>query len=173
MGHTADKTKLGRAPTLRAVSLGEIISVVVLVLVHGSVEVLLKDGLGLVELPLGLEVAHVVRDGGRVGASSVFGECEALTSDVVLEGAPIALTTAVLLNLLGVDVGVARFGKEARQVLGWGSSAVCETLVVTVVGLCGASHDSSVWNVKLVRRRGSGCLYWQSSVANWFLIILI
>ena len=53
---------------------------------------------------------------------------------------PIAPATPVLLDLLGVGVRVAALGKEAREVLRGSGGAVSETLVITVVGLVGASH---------------------------------
>jgi hypothetical protein len=53
---------------------------------------------------------------------------------------PVALSTAVLLGLLGVLAGVAALGEVARQVLGWSCGAVGETGVVLVVELVRASH---------------------------------
>lgn len=61
---------------------------------------------------------------------------------------PIALATAVLLHLLGVHVGMAMLGKEARQMLRGGSSAFSETLMVPVIGLVGASHCGQLISIQ-------------------------
>lgn len=53
---------------------------------------------------------------------------------------PIALAAAVLLDLLGIDVGVAVLGEEAREVLDGDGGALSDALVVTVVGLVRAGH---------------------------------
>lgn len=75
----------GRPATLRRVCLGEVVAVLV---VDGSVDGLLKDGLGLVDLELGLEVGEVVREGAAVGATTGVGEGEALVLDFLAEAAP-------------------------------------------------------------------------------------
>ena len=49
---------------------------------------LLKDGLGLVDLELGLEVGEVVGEVAAVGATTGVGEGEALVSDFLAEAAP-------------------------------------------------------------------------------------
>ena len=53
---------------------------------------------------------------------------------------PVALTRAVLLDLLGIRVHEAVLGKEARQVICWRDAAVGNALVVTVVVLVRTSH---------------------------------
>lgn len=49
---------------------------------------LLKDGLGLIDLELGLEIAHVVGDGATVGATASVGEGEALVDDFLAKTTP-------------------------------------------------------------------------------------
>ena len=53
---------------------------------------------------------------------------------------PVALAAAVLLDLLGIDVDVAVLGEELGQMLDGQGGALGNALVVTVVGLVGASH---------------------------------
>lgn len=53
---------------------------------------------------------------------------------------PIPFAAALLLGVLGVLAGVARFGEVAWEVLLRSGGAVGEALVVTVVGLVAASH---------------------------------
>jgi len=104
------------------------------------VELLLKDGLGLVDLKLGLQVSGVVREAAAVGATSSVGEAEVFIHYFISKATPITLAAAVLLDLFGVCVEMAILGKESRKMLCWGSSAVREALVVSVVGLVRASH---------------------------------
>lgn len=81
-----------------------------------------------------------MREAAAVGAATSVGKGEVFISDVVVDGSPVTSTRAVLLHLLGVDIGIAVLGKEARKMLGREDSALSETLVVTVVGLVRASH---------------------------------
>lgn len=53
---------------------------------------------------------------------------------------PVAFTTTVLLDLLGVNINVAALGEEARQVFCWRDTAIGNALVVTVVVLVRTSH---------------------------------
>lgn len=53
---------------------------------------------------------------------------------------PVATATAVLLDFLGVCVDVAALCKEAGKIFLRSGSAFGDALVVTVVGLVGASH---------------------------------
>jgi hypothetical protein len=53
---------------------------------------------------------------------------------------PVTTSTTILLDFLGIDVCMAALGEESRQMLRRRGGAVSETLVVTVVGLVGASH---------------------------------
>ena len=53
---------------------------------------------------------------------------------------PVALATALLLDLLGVGIDVAGLGKVTREVLLRLGGAVGEAGVVTIVLLVGASH---------------------------------
>lgn len=101
---------------------------------------LLKDGLWLVDLELGLEVVDVVGEGAAVGAAASVGKGEAMVDDLFAEATPVALTTAVLLDLLGVNIGVAVLGEEARLMLNGDGSALGDAFVVAVVGLVGTSH---------------------------------
>ena len=50
---------------------------------------LLEDGLGLVDLKLGLEVAQVVRIAAAVGATTCVGEVELLVKDLIANLAPV------------------------------------------------------------------------------------
>lgn len=127
-----------RAATLRTVRLGEVISLVIFV--NRAVQRLLKHGLGLVDLELALQVTNMVGEGAAVGAAPSVGKAELFVCNVVSKCTPISSATAVLLDLLGVDVGVTALGKEAWKVLRRVSSTLSEALVVTVVGLVGASH---------------------------------
>lgn len=58
------------------------------VLVLGTVEGLLEDGLGLVDLELGLEVAQVCRVATAVGAATGVGEVEFLVEHLLANFAP-------------------------------------------------------------------------------------
>jgi hypothetical protein len=51
------------------------------------VDRLLEDGLGFVDLELGLELGHV-RKAAAVGAAAGVGEAEALVDNIVAKGAP-------------------------------------------------------------------------------------
>lgn len=57
--------------------------------VLGAVDRLLKDGLGLVELELGLEVLEVVGIAGRVGSTASVGEVELVVKNLITRVAPI------------------------------------------------------------------------------------
>lgn len=77
----------GRRPAaLRAVRLGEIIGVVIFL--DGAVDGLLKDGFGVIDFELGLEVTHVVGHRAAVGTAAGVVELEALVRDVITERAP-------------------------------------------------------------------------------------
>lgn len=128
---------VGGAATLRRVRLGEILAVFIS---HRTVESLFKDRLGLVDLKLGLEVVDVVREAAAVGAAALVGEVKAAITDLLTHTTPIALATAVFLNLLRVGIGVAVLSKETRKVFNGEGGALGNALVVTVVGLVRASH---------------------------------
>lgn len=100
---------------------------------------LFKNGLGLVDLELGLELGHV-GEAAAVGAATGVGETKVFVDDVIAKAAPIASTRSVLLDLLGVHVGMTAFGKETREMLRGVSGAVGEALVVTVIGFVRAGH---------------------------------
>lgn len=57
--------------------------------VLGAVNRLLEDGLGLVELELGLEVLEVVGIAGRIGSTAGVGEVELVVKDLITRVAPI------------------------------------------------------------------------------------
>lgn len=122
---------------------------------------LVEDGFKLVDFELGLEVGDVGRRGeGGVGTAAGVGHGEALVHNDVTDSAPstvsrrvqeddlrvtevnlpVALATAVLLDLLGVGVGKAVLGEELGEVLHGEGSALSNALVVAVVGLVGAGH---------------------------------
>jgi len=123
--------------TLGRVSLGELLVVVVS---GRSMDRLLKDGLGLIDLELGLEVVDVVREAAAVGATAGVGEGKTFVNYLLANTTPVALAAAVLLDLLGVDVGVATLGEEAWEVVDRDGGALGNALVVTVVGFVGSSH---------------------------------
>lgn len=58
--------------------------------VLGTVNGLLKDRLGLVELELGLEVLEVVGVAGRVGSATSVGEIELVVKNLITRVAPIS-----------------------------------------------------------------------------------
>lgn len=66
--------------------------------VLGAVDRLLKDGLGLVELELGLEVLEVVGIAGRVGSTASVGEVELVVKNLVTRVAPIKRSANVYRN---------------------------------------------------------------------------
>jgi hypothetical protein len=104
-----------------------------------TVERLLKNGLGLVDLKLCLEIGNM-RKAATVGAAASIGKGELLASDIIVDSSPIASTRAVLLHLLGVDIGEAIFTKEARDSFRGEHSPLGNALVVTVVGLVRSGH---------------------------------
>lgn len=101
---------------------------------------LFKDRFRLIDLELALEISHMVGDAAAVRAAASVGKAELLVCDVIAEGSPIASTTSVLLDLFGIDIGVAALREEAWEVLRRSCRAFSKTLVITVVGFVGASH---------------------------------
>lgn len=148
MGQTRSSSKqemscgrrLRRAAALRGIRLGEIISILLL-FDEGTVDRLLKDRLTVNHLELGAKLFSVVGDGATVGAATGIGKSKVLVGNVFMKGAPVALASTVLLDLFGIDVGVATLGKVTGKMLNGESSAFGDALVITVVGLVGASHD--------------------------------
>jgi len=111
------------------------------VLVLGrAVEALLEDRLRLVDLKLGPEAGGVGSEAAAVRTAPSVGEVEALVDDLVTYVAPVTLSTAVLLGLLGVFSSMAALGKVARQMLRGSCRAIGETGMVLVVELVRASH---------------------------------
>jgi len=100
---------------------------------------LLEDGLGLVDLELCFEIGNM-RKAATVGAAAGIGEGELLASDIIVDSSPVASTRAVLLHLLGVDIGKAVLTKEARDSLRREHSPLGNALVVTIVGLVRSGH---------------------------------
>jgi len=113
---------------------------VLVVLDLGSVQALLKDGLGLVDLELGLEVLRVTGDAGAVGAAAGVGVVEGFVDGLLAGVAPVASAATVLLGLLGVLVGKAVLGKELGDMFLRGDGAVGKAGMVLVTKLVGASH---------------------------------
>lgn len=68
----------------RGVDLGELV-----VSHNGAVESLLEDGLGLVELELGLEVLQVVGVAAAVGATAGIDKVELVVDDFLARSAPV------------------------------------------------------------------------------------
>lgn len=110
-----------------------------MVFLFRAVERLLEDGLGLVDLKLSLEIGNM-REAATVGAAAGIGKGELLASDVIVDSSPVASTRAVLLHLLGVNVGKAALTKEARDSFRGEHSPLGDALVVTVVGLVRSGH---------------------------------
>lgn len=106
-------------------------------------ERLFKDGVRLVHIELGLEFIHVMRETAAVGAASSIGEGETLVRNFFSESAPVALAAAVLLDLLGIDVGVTILGEEAWEMHDRHGSTFGNALVITVVGLVRSRHLGS------------------------------
>lgn len=106
----------------------------------GAVEALLKDGLGLVDLELGLEVMEMVRVAAAVGAAASVGELELLVDDLLARRAPVAAATSVLLGLLGVNTVEAALGEELGKILMRDGGALGQAGVVLLVELVRSSH---------------------------------
>jgi len=102
---------------------------------------LLEDRLRVIDLKLGLEVADMVRNTAAVGAAAGVGEGEVFVYNLFSESSPVALAPTVLLDLLGIDVGIAALGKETRKILDGESSALGNALMITIVGFVRTSHD--------------------------------
>lgn len=135
-GMRDDLSRLDGVDTLGRVRLGEVIAVL---LIKRSVEMLLEERVNLIHLKLGLEVREMLV-GKAVGATAGIGEAETLIHDFFTGASPVAFTTTVLLDLLGVNINVATLGEEARQVFCWRDTAIGNALVVTVVVLVRTSH---------------------------------
>jgi len=113
---------------------------VILVLLLGTVDALLEDGLGFVDIKLGLDLAHVVGHATAVGSAPSVGEVEVLIGDFIAGATPVAFAATVLLGLLGIGIREAMFGEVLGDVVLRSSCAVSKGSVVSVVGLVGASH---------------------------------
>jgi hypothetical protein len=116
-----------------------------------AMERLLEDGLRLVDLELCLEIGNMGK-ATAVGAAASIGEGELLASDIIVDSSPVASTRAVLLHLLGVDIGKAVLTKEARDSFRGEHSPLGNALVVTVVGLVRSGHFCRMERVQLLAR---------------------
>lgn len=86
-GVDAGVGRLGRgAAALRRVCLGELVA---RLLTGRAMERFFKDGLLLIDLKLGLEVANVVREVAAVGAAAGVGKAEVLVHDFLPDVAPL------------------------------------------------------------------------------------
>lgn len=101
--------------------------------------VLLEDGLWLIDLELGLEVMDVM-EARRVGSATGFGEVELVFEDLLAGIAPVGLSASILLDLLGILTNVAALVEVSRSVLLSGKSGISKAGVVLVVELVRASH---------------------------------
>lgn len=94
VGHEYEQRSLGEremsrldgVDALRRVGLGEIISIL---LINGSVEGLVEEGVHFIHLELSLEVGDVVV-GKAVGAATGVGEAEVLINDFLARTSPVA-----------------------------------------------------------------------------------
>jgi len=100
----------------------------------------LEDGLCLDDLELGLEVLSELRVRRGVAATTrvVHGVVGVL--DLISRVAPVSLTTAILLCLLGIGIDETGLGKVFRDLL----MGLCLAGVVTITELVGASHGVEV-----------------------------
>jgi hypothetical protein len=112
----------------------------VVILSDGAVDALLEDGLGFVELELGLEVVQVVGVATAVGTTARVAEVELLVDYFLADITPIAFASTVLLCLLGVDALEAILGEEFGEAIMWKDGTLCKTSVVLVVELVRSSH---------------------------------
>ena len=121
--------------------------------------VLLKNWVGLASLKLGLEIIKGMAVGAAVGTTTGIGEVIAIVLGFVTGGTPrlmssalpakmlskglslpIALASAFFLHFLWVGIDVPVLGEVTREVLDVIGCAICQTCVVTIVLLVGASH---------------------------------
>lgn len=142
----------GRVSALGRVSLGQIVAI--LILLHKrAVDGFLENRFRIVDLKLGLEVSGTVGKAAAVGAAASIGKGEILIHDLIGVASPVTTATAILLDLLWVGVDIAALGEKARKILLSDSSAVGNALVVTIVGLVGASHVDDKSGVERWRKR--------------------
>lgn len=83
-----------------------------------AVDRLLEDGLGLVELELGLEVLEVVGIAGRIGAAASVGKVELVVKNLITRVAPISISGCLDKAPIRSQVrcGSASFSKGCGQV---------------------------------------------------------
>jgi hypothetical protein len=79
-----------RSTALGRVGLGEVFMVFLL----RTVERLLKNGLGLVDLKLCLEIGNM-RKAATVGAAASIGKGELLASDIIVDSSPVSSVSAL------------------------------------------------------------------------------
>jgi len=120
-------------------ALGLVQSVIVLDL--WAMETLLEDRFGFIELKLGLEVMEMIGIAAAVGATASVCKLELLVDDFLTGTTPVALATAVLLGLLGINTIEAVLGKEFGDVLLRKDGALGNAGMVLVVELVRSSHD--------------------------------
>jgi hypothetical protein len=125
----------------------------VILLGLGAVDTLLEDGLGLIELKLGLEVMKMIRVAAAVGAATSVGELELLVDDLLTGTSPVTLAATVLLGLLGINTIEAVLGKELGNILLRKNSTLGDAGVVFVVELVRSSHDEDLMVVDMMKWR--------------------
>lgn len=76
----------GRTATLGGVRFNKTLAIIIIV---GAVDGLLKDGLRLIDLELGLEVGYMVTQVAAVGAATGVVETEVLVRNVIVHGTPV------------------------------------------------------------------------------------
>ena len=170
-----------RADTVGALSLLDVTHLPIILLINRSVELFLKDRIGLHRLEFGFEVVNVMALGAGVGTTTCVGEVVAVVLRFVARGAPsswvsgrerwmasgtpiplgdmfdlpVAFATSFLLDLLGISVDVSVLGEIAREMLDLIGSAVSKASVVTIVLLMGASH----WTMLISNLLRISCLW--------------
>jgi hypothetical protein len=116
----------------------------VVVFVLGPMNSLLKDGFGLVELELGLEVLQVVGVATAVGTTAGVGPVELLINNLLASASPIAFASAILLGFLRIDTLKAVLAKELGDDFLRSDSTFGNASVVLVGELVRSSHFDGV-----------------------------
>jgi len=123
------------------------------------VKLLLEDGLGLIDLELGLEVLKVMVDAEAIGTTTKVVPVDVLVGNFLTRATPVALAAAVLLGLFGIYTLEAILTKELWAMLDRQYRALGDTGVVLSVCLVRSGHDWTSWTEQVacsVGQEGSG-----------------